>query len=506
MVFMAQRFSKQPRLATQKQVRQKKMVWSVFLSVSVLVVVSALVVVNVLVSRYGDAWRLDVTQERVYALSDQTRSVLESLEEDVRIQVFVTLADPQAGVLLNLLDEYVAVSSGAVQYEIVDPERSPGLAQQYGIFRSGTLVFAQEDREEQVQGVTETELTRGLIRVTRDEELVVAFSQGHGEITYGAGDGSDYTLLSSVLRSQGYRLEQVSLATSDIPEDTDVFVIAGPRIDFSDDEVAKIQSFSERGGSVLLALDPFIEVEGAFTNLHTWLRDVHGIEREDGFVLDPQQALDDPPLSPVILDWALHGITEGIEGGFFAGVSRADRAESVPEGRRVTILASSSEGSWLERTRADGVAAIERSQEDLAGPIALVAVSEPAQDASAAAFSEVADTDSADGSAEGGSEEAASGSSSAGRVVVFGDSQFAIDVLATQNLYNQDLFVNAIDWLAAEEDLLGIRPRAFEDRTISVSAAQLRTVQWLLVVGLPLVPVAGGLVVWSVRRKRARGL
>jgi ABC-type uncharacterized transport system involved in gliding motility auxiliary subunit len=85
------------------------------------------------------------------------------------------------------------------------------------------------------------------------------------------------------------------------------------------------------------------------------------------------------------------------------------------------------------------------------------------------------------------------------RVVVFGDSDFATNaVLGTQG--NRDLFLNAVNWAAQQENLIAIRPKQAGDRRVTMTEDQQRRVLYLSVLGLPLVVAALGFWTWSRRR------
>ena len=57
-----------------------------------------------------------------------------------------------------------------------------------------------------------------------------------------------------------------------------------------------------------------------------------------------------------------------------------------------------------------------------------------------------------------------------------------------------------INWLSSDEDLISIRPVAPEDRRITLTRAQFRTVQATSQIFLPLIVVLGGVMVWLKRR------
>ena len=57
--------------------------------------------------------------------------------------------------------------------------------------------------------------------------------------------------------------------------------------------------------------------------------------------------------------------------------------------------------------------------------------------------------------------------------------------------------MNAFNWLASDEDLISIRPKAPEDRRLNVSAAQMRMFFWFALIALPLLIIGAGVSVFS---------
>jgi ABC-type uncharacterized transport system involved in gliding motility auxiliary subunit len=85
--------------------------------------------------------------------------------------------------------------------------------------------------------------------------------------------------------------------------------------------------------------------------------------------------------------------------------------------------------------------------------------------------------------------------------VVVGTSQWAENrAMGSRTLGNRDLFMNMINWLSADEDLISIRPKSTEDRPLTLTAQKLNLVFWLSVVFFPLAIVSFGLVTWWKRR------
>jgi ABC-type uncharacterized transport system involved in gliding motility auxiliary subunit len=88
-----------------------------------------------------------------------------------------------------------------------------------------------------------------------------------------------------------------------------------------------------------------------------------------------------------------------------------------------------------------------------------------------------------------------------GRFVVSGTSIWAVNSLAgSRQLGNRDLFVNAVNWLASDEDLISIRPKAPEDQALNVGGQRLTLMAWFSICIFPLTVVLFGLATWWKRR------
>jgi ABC-type uncharacterized transport system involved in gliding motility auxiliary subunit len=85
------------------------------------------------------------------------------------------------------------------------------------------------------------------------------------------------------------------------------------------------------------------------------------------------------------------------------------------------------------------------------------------------------------------------------RVAVIGDSDFAANFgLGIQG--NRDLFLNTVNWLAQQENLVAIRPREPEDRRITLTLDQQQRIFWLSILFLPGVILGAGVYSWWQRR------
>jgi len=83
-------------------------------------------------------------------------------------------------------------------------------------------------------------------------------------------------------------------------------------------------------------------------------------------------------------------------------------------------------------------------------------------------------------------------------LIIFGDSDFASNGYF-QNEGNANIFLNTINYLAEEEDLISIRPKDFDDRRVTLTQAEVSTLFYLIVIAIPLLVVITG-VIFYIRR------
>src|SRR5258708_4850584 len=86
-----------------------------------------------------------------------------------------------------------------------------------------------------------------------------------------------------------------------------------------------------------------------------------------------------------------------------------------------------------------------------------------------------------------------------GRFVVVGSSNWVANNILRFN-GNRDLFLNMMNWLSSDEDLISIRPKEPQDRPLSLSKRQMSSILFSSMIGLPMIVVAAGLMVWWKRR------
>ncbi|MDQ3070360.1 MAG: hypothetical protein M3R55_11620, partial [Acidobacteriota bacterium] len=85
------------------------------------------------------------------------------------------------------------------------------------------------------------------------------------------------------------------------------------------------------------------------------------------------------------------------------------------------------------------------------------------------------------------------------RLVVLGDSDFAANwLLGFQG--NSDLFLNVLNWASLQENLIAIRPKAADDRRITLTDDQQSRIRLLSLFVIPGLLFAAGVRTWWRRR------
>ena len=471
----------------------------------VVLVLAIIVALNYVLARQNTRW--DLTAAQQYSLSDQTQRVLEGLESPIRILVFAR--EPEFPRYRDRLDEYAYLSS-QVTVDYVDVDRQPMLARQYEVQSYGTIVFDYEGRVERVVSDAEQDLTNGLITVIEGKQQTVYFLEGHGEKEHTGADRDGYSTVSGALGLDNFDVESLVLAQqSAVPEDATVVVVAGPQTDLLPGEVAALRVYLDRGGKLLVLIDPpsdsaAPEPEGLLGLLREW-----GIEPGTDVVVDASgmgQLLGADASVPVVANYPFHPITDRFNLLTAYPLARSvSAATGNPDGRVAQSFLETSAQSWAEADideLATGQVELNEEAGDRPGPVTIgMAVSAPAPSVEPAVTGTDADGGEPDAEddetdTEGDGTDATPPET---RLVVIGDSDFATNgVVGIQG--NRDMFLNTVNWLAQQENLISIRAREPEDRRLTLTADQQRRLYWLSLLLVPGFVLGTGVYTWWRRR------
>jgi len=414
----------------------------------VLLVLGSLFLVNLL----GREFRLhrDLTADRLYSLAPETVRALEAAPAPPEIWVF----QPEGSALQNAVRELAEAARLAVprvEVHIVDPDRDPARAVAFGLNDYGTVVRVG-DKKVIFTGWHEEDFVSALTRASSSKVTSIGFLNGHGE-AYPAEEGpAGLEDAGRLLDRRGYVVRGVNLTRHPyaLIDSLDVLAIVAPREELTRAEEDSVLEFLQRGGSLLLLLDPSYPVglDGILSTV--------GLRFDPRFLSDPDQR-DPQVLVPV--DFSNHPVVRDLRNRRMSPVLRGvgEVSRETRSGIRTATL------MW------SGPRAVVAGEED----------SVPRRRALAVAAERPGDPRM--------------------RMVVVGDRDFALNALFG-TLGSGDLFLGAIQWLIQREDLVSIRPRLRTSRPVSVSRQQGRALLVLLVGLVPLAVLGVGTLVWWRRR------
>ncbi|HWQ03639.1 MAG TPA: hypothetical protein VNL38_04090, partial [Candidatus Nitrosotenuis sp.] len=261
------------------------------------------------------------------------------------------------------------------------------------------------------------------------------------------------------------------VAAAEVPKDCSVFVIAGPKKPYLPQEIEFVKKYLDADGKVFFLLDP--EVESGWEEvLAAWQ-----IEVGKNTVVDASgfgRIIGTGPAVPLVISYGAHPVTKELEGNmcvfpFARSVKAREAAAGEVSSITTTELLKTSEQSWAETNLEGGRAKFDEGK-DTRGPISLG----------------VAASKKSDGKEL--------------RLVVIGDSDFASNRYLSPQLVNRDLFVNSVNWLAQDEDLISVRPKSATGRYVTLTRSQQNMLFWFTVVFLPGAVILTGAVIWYKRR------
>ena len=268
-------------------------------TVGLLLAAALFLALNLLTGPLLRGVRADLTEQRLYTLSGGTRNILGGLEEPITLRFFFAKSvAAEAPPLLSyaervreMLEEYVALSGGMLELEVIDPEpysEAEELAVGYGI--QGRIANAEGDRlymgivgtntvdDEEVlpvldprrESFLEYELTEMIDRLENPDLPIVGLVSSlplRGGSQPAAQPGQPpqqlppWPILDLVQRR--YELRDLAPATlTEIDEDIDLLLLIHPK-GLTPEGSYAIDQFALRGGKVVAFIDPFCYLDPA---------------------------------------------------------------------------------------------------------------------------------------------------------------------------------------------------------------------------------------------------
>ncbi len=475
--------------------------------VFLLIVGGILILLNVLAAFFPSP-RIDLTGNRLFSLAEGSKRLASSLDDRLEITAYFTenLPPPFNATerhVRDLLAEYAAASNGDIVVNFVNPDsdekqqaaRSDGIQpvahqkieeDQVAVVEGYRgIVLKYLDRKRTVPVVQDTTgleyILTSAIKELVGERKPVGVVSGHGSPSLEQGLSS----LVSVLRL--YDLQAVD-TSQEIDSGLAALLIIGPKESFTTDELRRIDQYVMRGGSLgIFGGSLSVDLAGSAPTAQPVTSEVGrlvtawGVELQSQIVLDARcsrapmrgplglQVLVPYPPIPVLQltdEQREHPVMFRLAAPMLPFVAPLEIGEA-PEGATLTVLASSSDDSWT--MEGPSIALEPRDPRDWQmttnlGPFALMAAIEGKLPSAYTTPEEGA-----------GQIQAPPLSETDVRVLVTGTSTFLEDTFMpppqggeVQMNAALALALNAIDWLAADSDLIAIRAKTVEEPALDI--------------------------------------
>ena len=432
--------------------------------------VALLAVLAWLTERYQLSFDMSANERN--SLSQESARLVAGIEKPLQVTLFVSPINDSKPLLEGLFERYQSLQPN-ISFDSLNPDLHPDLLRKHDIRYDGEVLLEYQGRSEKVSQVTEASVSSAIQRLLRQGERWLVFLEGHGERHPYREANHDYSLLATQLAGKGYRIENLNLTqTSDVPQNTDVLILASPKVPLLPGEIEILRAYIEDGGNLLWLADPEQAIDGL-----DLLADQLAIEFLPGIIVDPNSQL----MGLNRIDFALvgeyprHPVTQNLN-----SLSLFPQAQALEfhgeDSWQQQVFLHSDRRSWNETGELRGEIFNGDHDDENQGPLKIgLTLVRSQQNDEGEAYDQ--------------------------RVAVVGDADF-LSNRYLGNGSNLEIGVNLLNWLSHDDQLIAISPRPAPDTRLEFSPPEQIAIAAFFLILLPLGLLGSGLRIWLRRRKR----
>ena len=266
-------------------------------SVLIVIIIAIVVVINLAAGQIPSQYsQVDISDNQLYSIGDQTRTLLSDLDTDVDIYYICQEGSEDTTIqrMLNLYED----SSSHINVTQVDPVVSPAFASQYTdeeVADNSIIVVCGETSQYIAYSdmyITEVDYTtysyqttgydgEGLVTsaiayVTSDDLPKMYILEGHNESEISSE-------LQDRITKANIVTENLSLVTQEsVPEDCDILLINAPQNDLSENEASYIIDYLDQGGKAIITSNYTTSDMPNFDSVLSH----YGLSRTEGIVVE----------------------------------------------------------------------------------------------------------------------------------------------------------------------------------------------------------------------------
>ena len=468
----------------------------------ILIIIAACIGLNIFVEEKNFA-DIDVTQDKIYSLSDMTKSIVSSVDKDVEIliinpDIFNDMLGTNYNGIVDVSRKYNSINK-KITVEVIDDITSrPDITDEYGITADSCAVILKCGENEKILSIydlyttdyttgqlknqSEEALTNAIISLTTDEKPVIYNLTGHNKYS------SDYLYyFSADLEEEAYEFEDLDLLTTgEVPEDCSVLMITTLSEDITVAERDAILKYIDKGGKIILFTDP--NTTGKEMPNFQAILDEYGVGISEGVMLeqDSDKMLYGTASAIIVTVSPYTSVTSGTNmnmNACFMSPGRIDIADSeeLEElGVEVETLATTSENSFYRTNYSITSGSKTDDDEDAPNETVGALLKKKIND----------DTTS--------------------ELIMYSNNVFVTNLQIQLNIQaysyaldfynNEDLAMNSIAYLTARDNMITIRKDA-EITTYTITEQQ-NIIILTIIFAIPIMIIIIGIIVWQVRRRK----
>ncbi len=431
----------------------------------------------------------DLTESKLFSISDVSKQNLQNLKYDVFIYFFGSNMSEDLSIY-GIAEKYNKVNS-KIRTEVIIPSENPDFCEKYGLSTNSSAIIVKSANENfkilrmsdfyttdyitnSTIDLTEEKLTNAILEVQTQNKLNVYFLNGHSEST-------DLEFLKYTIENELYNVQSLEISKNGnkIPDNCNCLIISCPQTDFTDTDYNAISEYINSGGNII-----YLDNKNTATlpNVQKLL-DLYGAKLSGNIITEPSYIYNlDNDANTLIATLSSHSITNNIISTGYVALLNPTNLEIYDDsqlsalGVTANIFMKSSYSSLLK---------------DLSDPTTPKVIG------------------ASDSYNIGGEFVKKINDTTSSKLILIGNSKFVSDIMTINETNypgvnvanNKDLLLNSISYLT-NKSYLSIRKSTPIINVLSSNSDVKAGLSVIMIFIIPILILLTGIVVWIVRRRK----